>query len=38
MEGRLKSPSIDFDHEIISITGDFNRPSDATHNVHISIL
>jgi hypothetical protein len=26
-EGRLKSPAIDFDHECLSIGGDFNRPS-----------
>ncbi len=25
-EGRLKSPAIDFDHENLSIGGDFNRP------------
>jgi hypothetical protein len=26
LEGRLKSPAIDFDHENPSIGGDFNRP------------
>jgi hypothetical protein len=31
-EGRLKSPAIDFDHENLSIGGDFNRPSDIKIN------
>jgi hypothetical protein len=34
-EGRLKSPTIDFDHEYISIAGDFNRPSDMKTNAQI---
>jgi hypothetical protein len=28
LEGRFQSPAIDFDHETLSIGGDFNRPLD----------
>jgi hypothetical protein len=35
LEGRLKSPAIDFDHENPSIGGDFNRPSDMKINAQI---
>ncbi len=37
-EGRLKSPSIDIDHENPSIAGDFNRPSDVKTNAQIPLL
>jgi hypothetical protein len=32
LEGRLKSPAIDNNHENPSIVGDFNRPTDMKIN------
>jgi hypothetical protein len=36
-EWRLKSPPIDFEHENLSIAGDFNRPSLLRHSATLII-